>query len=171
MTTWIIIGSLLLVIVLIVGLIIWKTRKKKIDFDYTTKHGIDVKLSQKTSFLKKELIEKWTESIIDFWTNAEGWDKKSILKALDNLEIFFFDKLYLERYGIKVNGINLIHGVTSSGKYAIEIATIPKKGLIEDRVYSLFRHEVSHVVVGYAGGVPLDNDIHHRLFAKDGLGA
>ncbi len=161
--TYIIIGLVLTAVAVGVGILIWKIKKKD-KFDYITKHGIKLNLSPQSYFLTKEVAEEWTESLIYFWNDKEGWDKKTIIKAVSDVKISLYDKLYLNRYGIKVNGVTFGND--------IEIATMPKPGTykIYDKVKSLFRHEMSHVIVSYMG-IPIDQEIQHKLFDKDGLGA
>lgn len=143
-------------------------RKKAAQFDFTTKHGIDVKLSPELSDLKPEAVEEWTESVVSFWEEKRGWSREKMLKNLAKVGIFLYDEPYLNRAGIKVNGI------TWPNKFEIEMATLPKEGSSQTafgKVKSLFRHETSHVLAGYVGGVVFDNAIHHALFAEVKLGA
>jgi len=155
----------------IVGLIVFfivLRRRKKVQFDFTTKDGIDIKLSPLLSGLAAETIEEWTESVVLFWEQAKGWDRKSSLRTLAKVSIFLYDELYLDRAGIKVNGI------TWPNKFEIEMATLPKQKSLQtpfEKVKSLFRHEISHILAGYVGGFSFDNDAHHVLFGEVGLGA
>ena len=76
----------------------------------------------------------------------------------------------IERAGTKVNGIFW------PAKFEVEISTLKRTDQNETyyaatKVYSLFRHELSHVVAGYVGGIKFDNDVHHEIFAKAKLGA
>lgn len=163
--------------ILVIGagifLLVWHLRKKnkeKVGFDYTTKYGIRVKLSQSVVDIKSETFDEWTESVVNFWENAKGWPKNKSLKVLSGVAIIIYDYVFLNRQGIKVVGI------THPFSWQIEIAAIPKEGSPEtykpfDKVKSLFRHETSHVLAARAGDIPFDNEVHHKLFADMGLGA
>jgi len=170
-----IIAGVLVVSGLIVFAIVWSIKKKKeneIQFDYVTKHGIKIKLSPLLQDLKAEDIESWTDDLVNFWHEVEGWDKESMYAEIKKTSIILYDELYLERGGIKVSGI------TWPYSYKIEIATLYKPELDQavytpfKKVKSLFRHEESHVIVGkMATDIPYDNEHHHALFAEMGLGA
>lgn len=161
----------------LVAFLVWKQKKKKDDynkqFTYTTKHGLRVKLSEKTADIPASDFEEWTESVVDFWVEAKGWAKVKSLAQIKKISIFMYDQEYLNRAGIKVNGI------TWPSKFEIECATLPK-GWVDGsdasytpykKVKSLFRHEVSHVLAGYAGKIAFSNEAHHALFAEVKLGA
>lgn len=144
-------------------------KRKEAEYSFTTKHNIDIKLSSEVSDITPAEIEEWTESVVDFWYDAKGWSKEESYKVLSKVDIFTYDELYLNRAGIKVNGI------TWPNTYTIEMATIPTNlsdtYRHKDKVKSLFRHEVSHVIAGFVGNVAFDNKTHHDLFAEVGLGA
>jgi hypothetical protein len=143
-------------------------RKEKVQFDFSTKHGIDVKLSPMFDGVTAVPFEKWTEDLISFWNEKRGWDRNKMLSCVSKVGIFLYDELYLERSGVKVNG------VTWPNRYEIEMATKPKEDSGQtpfEKVKSLFRHEMSHVLVGHVGEIPFDNETHHALFAQVGLGA
>lgn len=148
-----------------------KKRKEEYNnqFDFTTKYGTRVKLSPRTKDISKEVFEGWTDSVVGFWEENKNWGKEKSYKIIGKTAIFVYDEPYLNRAGIKVNGI------TFPAKYEIEIAALPKINITDqtifDRVESLFRHETSHVITGFVGGVPFDNEGHHKLFAEFGLGA
>ena len=167
LNTILIISVVLIVIAAIVGIIIWRVKSKhSLDFSFQTSSGIKVKLSPKAKCTIDD-FELWTDFVVSFWNEKEGWDRKEMLKLISKVEIILYDEIYIERSGMKVNGI------TWPNKYKIEIATYPKYELSPDknRIASLFRHEMSHLIVGYIGKIPFDNETHHKLFAKDGLGA
>ena len=151
-------------------------KKKQIyneQFDFTTKHGIRVHLSSQTRNIKQEAFEDWTEKLVDFWEKKMNCDRDESLKHLSKTSVLIYDQVYLERFGVKVNGI--LH----PARYEIEIATIPPEK-DKDKKYintpykrtkSLFKHEASHIIVGYVGGFKMDNDIHHDIFRGVKLGA
>lgn len=153
-----------------------KRKQKQKDFNkqfnYTTVHGIRVKLSERLKDLSHNDIEYWTEDLVDFWFKTKGWDKDKIYKAISYITLFMYDQEYLERVGQKVNG------VTWPSSSVIELATLHKAGLDQSiftpyhKVKSLFRHEVSHIIVERAGGIICGNgEEHHRLFKEVKLGA
>lgn len=135
---------------------------------FTTSHGIDVQPSPAMASLDAATVEAWTESVVDFWQQKKGWARKDMLEMLAKVSIKMYDQEWLGRAGIKVNGI------TWPDSFLIEMAVLPKEGVAQtplQRVASLFRHETSHVIAGYVGQYPWDNDVHHQLFAELGLGA
>lgn len=162
------------------GLAAWLIikRKKRIEkhnqqFDFTTKSGLKIKLSEKTSGITQVEVEEWEDSVVDFWKEAKGWDAELSRKMLGKIEVFVLDETFLNRAGIKVNGITY----PGSAKFTIEMASLYKEGLDPavytpyKKVKSLFRHEVSHVLASTVGRVPFNNEVHHKLFADVGLGA
>lgn len=173
MIGYIILGIAVLGIAGIAAFLILKNKKKKKEynaqFDFTTKHGIRVRLSEQTKNITKETFEGWTKDVVEFWKEVKDWDTDKSYKVLSKTAIFMYDEPYLNRAGIKVNGI------TFPARYTIEIAALPKTNITEqtifNRVSSLFRHETSHVITGFVGGIPFDNEVHHKLFAEVRLGA
>lgn len=161
----------------LIAFITLKQKKKKTDynkqFNFTTSHGLRIKLSEKTADIPASDFEEWTEDVVNFWFEAKGWSKEKSMAQMKRISIFIHDQEYLNRAGIKVNGI------TFPSKWEIEMASLPK-GWTDDseaaytpykKVKSLFRHEVSHVLAGYVGKVQFDNEVHHKLFAEVKLGA
>lgn len=160
----------------LVAYIVLRQKKKKEDynkqFNYTTKHGIRVKLSDETAHIPASDFEEWTEDVVNFWFEAKGYSKEKSMSYMKKISIFMHDKEHLNRAGMKVNGI------LWPSKFEIECATLPRNWVEGEssqtpykRVKSLFRHEVSHVIAGYVGKVKMTNEVHHALFAEVGLGA
>jgi hypothetical protein len=148
-----------------------KSRKEEeAKYDFTTKYGTKVMLSPELKMLTPEIIESWTDSVVSFWHGKRGWDKEKSYKMIGRAKVEMYDELYLERAGIKVNGI------LWPSSFLIEMATLPKgtNSTPLKKVASLFRHETSHIVCEYVGGVKSGKnfgEIHHELFAEVGLGA
>lgn len=177
MIAYIVLAVVVLGVAGLITFLLLKQKKKKEEyneqFTYTTKHGLRVKLSEKTADIPITDFEDWTEDVVNFWFGAKGWDRNKSLAQIKKISIFMYDQEYLNRAGIKVNGI------TWPSKFEIELATLPK-GWSDDptatytpymKVKSLFRHEVSHIIAGWVGGIVFDNEIHHKLFADVKLGA
>jgi len=166
---------LLLVVALVAGagvfLLVRHLKRKKEEkekYDLVTKHGIKVMRSPMMSGLASAEIEEWTEDAMSFWVEKKGWSREKMLKAIAKVRVEMFDEKYIEHDGIKYNGT---FWPTS---FLMEITTKPKfegKRTPIQRVWSLFRHELSHVIVGQVGGIKYDNDTHHALFREMGLGA
>jgi hypothetical protein len=147
-----------------------KKREEKEKYDYTTKYGTRIMLSSQTKGISVDIFEAWSDSVVDFWFEKKGWSKDKCYKKLAQTEIEVFDTEYLERAGVKVSGIMW------PSTFLIEISTFPKGSVVAslERIASLFRHEVSHIIAGYVGNLeagPNGGEYHHKLFAEIGLGA
>lgn len=165
---YIILGIVILAIFIGVIFLITKNKKK---FDYITKHGIKVKLSKQLENLKKEDVELWTDDVVNFWFDKKEWAKLKSYNVIKNISIYLYDEIFIVRGGQKVNAMSF------PDIYRIDMATLYKEELNSKlytpykKVRSLFRHEVSHFIAGYVGGVEFDNEIHHKLFQEVELGA
>ena len=175
----IILGVLVLVgggIILAI-LLIKKSKNKKlnggdIDFSFTTKHGIRVKLSPLLQSLKPADVEVWTENLIQFWHDKKGWNKEIMYKEIGKSFIIMFDEIYIIRDNREVNALTWLPVVPK-----IEIATLYKPEFDQSvytplmKVESLFRHEESHVIVAKMDSTLSLTEGHHALFKEIGLGA
>lgn len=151
-------------------------RSKYRAYNYRTKHGIYVVLG-KISKPERLVMEKWIDSVIEHWIE-KSFIYKDVLhhlteaevrNALCDLTVFFLDTEKLSVWGRFVRGF-------SWGK-DIAVGWRALRGGIEqqgttDWVYveKLTRHESSHPVLGYCG-IGWDENEHHAIFAKTGLGA
>jgi len=146
-----------------------KKNEEKI-YDYATCYGTRIILSPQTKNVSVSVFEAWTESVVCFWAEKNGWDKEQCYQKLSQTEIEIFDAEYLERNGYKVSGL------VWPSTFLIEVSTFPKGKSQASmvRLASLFRHEVSHIIVGYVGNLeagPNGGEFHHKLFADVGLEA
>jgi hypothetical protein len=147
-----------------------KKKEEEEKYDFTTKYGIRVMLSPQTKGITSEVFDMWSDSVVDFWHEKKGWSKEKCYKRLAKTEIEIYDVEYLERAGMKVNGIMW------PSSFLIEMASFSKGTTTAPikRIASLFRHEVSHIIAGYVGNLeagPNGGEYHHKLFAEVGLGA
>ena len=133
----------------------------------TTAHGIILYLSPKMRLLPFGTVEEWTLSVLQHWKKCMNWDIAEMRKVLKGIKIHMYDKEYLEISDRKVKG-------AAQGK-SIWMATIPKKGSETTPfkiVKSLFRHELSHILVyKFSPNRHMDEEAHHELFRETKLGA
>lgn len=118
-------------------------------------------------------MEAWTESVIQHWANAEWGSKKNgngdifprslshsqVMKALDGVQVFLHDKEKLSVWGRFVRGF-------TQGKDIV----IGYRDGQPAYVRSLWRHELSHPVLGF-NGEGWDEKRHHQIFEETKLGA
>jgi hypothetical protein len=147
-----------------------KSKKTEEKYDYTTKYGTRIMLSPQTKNMSVSIFEGWSNSVVNFWTEETGWDKTKCYEKLSYTEMKIFDAEFLERNGSKVSGL------VWPNTFLIEVSTFPKgeSQASITRLASLFRHEVSHIIAGYVGGLeagPNGGEFHHKLFAEVGLKA
>lgn len=146
-----------------------KKKEEEDKYDYTTKYGTRIMLSPQTKGIFIDNFNIWSDSVIDFWFEKKGWDREAGYEKLSQIEIEIYDAEYLERSGVKVNG------VIWPNSLLMEISTFPKGEVVASfsRVASLFRHETSHVIAEHVGNLDpgLGGEYHHKLFAEVGLGA
>jgi hypothetical protein len=106
------------------------------------------------------MLMAWTADIVFFWTD-QGFDPDDCFESVNGVKVLIYDELYLVRQGMKVSGVFVPPSL-------IEITTLGSQDLLE-RTKSLFRHELSHFLCYYVGGIPFEK--HHELFSSVGLGA
>lgn len=143
--------------------------KKDIKYNIKTKFGTRIMLSPQTNNINKLTFERWTNELIDFWVNAISLDEKECYKRISVLKIKIYDENKIYRYKKFVNGLAWI------GSNLIEITSFPPDNIIAsiNRVKSLFRHEVSHMLCYYVGKIPSgpnSGETHHKLFKDVKLG-
>ncbi len=142
-----------------------------INYSFITSHGIKVRSTAKLNDLNAGDIESWSEDLMMFWNQKLNCPIEDIKNCFAHTKIILYDEQYLERAGIKVNGI------TWAEDFVIEIATLlrPDQEIngynSMQKVKALFRHECSHIILGYVGKVEFNNELHHKVFAEMGLGA
>ena len=114
-------------------------------------------------------IWRWLVSVIAFWETdgypATGHKLGTLVPGHCVQGLVVFD----DRYKIELSRWDMIvHGWSKDGVAVIGIH--PGMTAAEDGAYvaSLFRHEVSHLILS-ACGIP--GELHHGLFKKYGLGA
>jgi len=161
-------------VVLFLGLgpvVYWiKAARKKAD--YVTKHGVRVLVGAKNS-PSKEAVEMWTSQAMAHWHTKRKWgteqDARSftyrdspynpsiedLLAAVFDATAIFHDEEKLSVLGRYVRGYSFGNDVAVG--YRADL------GYVE----TLFKHELSHVIL-FQAGVPLDEVVHHEIFTKTG---
>ena len=131
-------------------------------FHYKTKHGLYVCLGKKNQ-PSQLFVEQWTNEVIDHWTTkfrpGHPLTKDQVIAAFSGMSIFFVDQEKLSVMGRAVRGY-------SDHK---DIVIGYKEGSL-GYPHSLFKHELSHPVLGN-NGVAWEEKLHHDTFASTGLGA
>lgn len=146
---------------------------------YVTKHGIYVVLGKRNRPLKAD-VEAYTEKCVNFWSteslqkpgDSTVIKREAVLEAVRNVRCFFND-VKIVGYGYKV-----IRGITEKIPFVgvarnnVQIVVAYWPEVPQHGVPGIFRHELSHVILGLNGYFPGDNygENHHRIFAKAGLG-
>lgn len=160
------------VLIVVVGLSIYfilRHLKGKNKYDFITKYGTKVTLSPQTSNFTVEIFDLWSSDIVAFWNEKKGWDKEKCYEQLKHTEIKIYDQEYLERSGHKVSGMIWPNSLL------VEITSFPKgtNKASAERIASLFRHEISHIMAKRVGNVEFGpmGEYHHKLFSEVNLGA
>lgn len=148
--------------------------------DYITEHGVYVVLG-KINRPSKQEVENYTNKCIDFWTTKSLQkqddpvviEREKVLEAIKNVRCFFYDK--------KIVGwaYKMIRGIQTKIKFAgvaynnVQIVVSYWPDVPQHGVPGIFRHEMSHVILGLNGYPAGENfgDGHHRIFSRVGLGA
>lgn len=164
-------------IIILLGLIglgvWWALRKQKIKNGFEGPYGIEVYLSAKTAYLTPEMVKQWTDDLVNHWHTKKGWPLEEIRASIAGSKIQMLDQEYIEYEGDNdpstteyANGLNYLQSKT------IYITTL-REGQTEahkQRVWSLWRHELSHLPVAIIGGL-WTNKESHAMFKETGLGA
>lgn len=175
-TTIAIISSIILISLIVILLVIFLRQKEVVDPQqktvFTTKHQVIIKLSKKTEHIQPATFEGWLDELVQFWNEKQQWKQADILEKMRNITIVTYDSCYLTIPWDNESGELKVSGVTYPVSQRIEIAALPtgNTATIEDRVKSLIRHEVSHMIIGGLGGY-WSNEASHTLFADVNLGA
>jgi len=128
----------------------WNSRKA----DYVTEQGVRVRQGKKNKCEKKYVTEQ-VQWVINWW--QERYLTKDVAKALD-------DKLLVCVDAIKMSVLDRWVGGFAWGSMAV----VGWDGNPEYTT-SLIRHELSHFAA-HACGHQMDEEEHHKLFKKLGLG-
>ena len=117
--------------------------------------------------LTTKILNKWTDDLINFWAEEKKiYSSSQVKAALTNSKVYFKDVHLFEYDGQKVCGLAWTDIKT------VSIASCGTDNVTPDlaRMYSLFRHEMSHIIVCYCGGV-CEQTASHKLFVDVKLGA
>lgn len=164
----------IIVALIVVGigiyLVIRHLKQEDDKFDFATKYGTKFKLSPAMEKLSVEIVEEWTDEIVEEWNDKMLWNKDEMYNILKKTKVILHDSINVEGGGIVAKGLVWPHSLI------VEIATLSEKDSVRpfDKVKSLFRHEVSHIICEFVGGVKSVErfgEEHHRLFKQVGLGA
>lgn len=171
MTTALIIVGLV-VLVGAIGFLVWwiLRRNKKALEGFVTKHGVNVIPSKKTLYLTAEEVEAWTDDLVAFWHEKMDWSSDDIYRAIDGMRVTMRD---VDKLEYRINGkLYYAVGLTQIESRRMVIATLPRAAKVVDkkRIWSLYRHETSHIPVAALGGL-WTNEASHALFKEQGLGA
>ena len=142
-------------------------KRPNTDFDFITNSGIRIKLSPIMNNLTSEEVGDWTNSIVDFWCSKKDWNEAEIRKELRTVDVLLYDEYYVVADGIIGVAITRYNN-------EIIISTLPKPSsniTPYEKVKSLYRHELSHIIVGKMATIPYTELAHHKLFEEVGLGA
>ncbi|MHA2220020.1 MAG: hypothetical protein ACXACY_29360, partial [Candidatus Hodarchaeales archaeon] len=141
-----------------------KKVKDPVVYDFTTKYGTKVKLSELSNDLKPEIIEEWTDYVVDVWHKAKNWDKEESYKEIGKLCVHMCDEFRLERSWATAEGFLILKNLV------IEISTISDSGDYSlEEIAIIFKHEVSHLLAYRIGNMYGDYEEHHKLFSNLGL--
>jgi hypothetical protein len=154
--------------VVTISLIIYLSFKsRKVSKGFTTRYGITIKPSYQMAWISPDDIDKWTEELIKFWHERKNIDPKKIIKAFNGIRIIFYDQEYLlvnrKNQTWKVNAITFL-----DKNVAISTWSKGQTFVNRSRIYYLFRHEISHVIVFCCIGAISQED-SHTLFANVGI--
>ena len=144
--------------------------------DFQTVHGIFVRRG-KLNRPEKALIEKWTDALLEFWATTEV-AKVYRLTPVDTARVisgvwaFFYDE---SRKEVPRSGVVKAFVVGYAWPWAIGIChpQVPVGGnaqkLDKSYVQSLFRHELSHVIIELQTGIRGEEQ-QHSIFKDSQLG-
>lgn len=162
------------------GIVAWYLmRWSYIRHDFQTIHGLFVRRG-KINRPAKSLVETWTDDLMRFWAQSE-LAKVYLMApndtglAIDGVWVTFSD---LEK--VEVTRPGGLRGFVVGFSRGTEIFIChPKVGvadagkiqkLEEEAVRSLFKHELSHVIVEKQAHITGEEE-HHRIFRDSKLGA
>ena len=126
--------------------------------------GVQVELTQTTQFLTQSLVDRWCGELVDEW--AKHVARTSAESALPGWKVVMVDQEYLEHGSQKAHGFTFPdYGFSAIATKPSLFNSNPSAGA--KRVESLFKHELSHVIV-FRSGIGFVGD-HHELFKQIGL--
>jgi hypothetical protein len=149
-----------------------------IRYDYQTVQGIFVRRG-KVNRPEKPAVEKWTDELVQFWSDSEmskvyKLNTTAILLAISNVWATFsdMDKVEVPRpSGLR----GFVVGYAREAEVLICLPMISGGSgnahiLEEEAIHSLFKHELSHIIIGKQTGITGEEE-HHRIFRDNNLGA
>lgn len=152
------------------GIPLWYfVRGKMLKPDFSTKHGLRIKLGKEVNRPTVEAIEKWTDDAVAFWANRvdrnnrglKQQSKEEIYNNINGVLVVFVDRAKLTKMQYVMAGY-------TDGYSEIFIGYKSKPA---DRTEKLFRHELSHVILCKMGlGAWDGGDEHHIIFREEKLG-
>lgn len=128
-------------------------RDQKIEPDYTSGYGLEVVQGVKNKCEKKQ-IDEWSKWLIDLWSGH--YDVTCVRTSLKGKLVVCVDEEKLSVLGRAVRGY-------SHGRFSV----VGWNGKIS-YAESLFKHEVSHQIIGSCV-MPFHEEEHHKLFKEKGL--
>jgi len=132
--------------------LVYAVRYKSLKVDYTTTYGLGV-IQGTLNKCEESVVQQWENELINFWVAFYP----NVGTALDGKKLLCLDE---EKINLSV-AERFVRGYSTS-----TVAVIGWRDISYAR--SLFRHEVSHLILG-AMGVPWDEKIQHDEMISYGL--
>ena len=143
---------------------------KKVKSSISLFNGMSLWLSPESKNININKINDTIYKLIDFWNEkVSSWSLEKIADTLKNTKIYFQDMKFL--YLLQDENYRMV-GVTFFDNKEIYITTLDRNNEYdENKVISLIRHEVSHIICGYMDVKYMNADVSHQLFKDVELGA
>lgn len=157
----------LVAVVLTIGVTLFVVRARSRRYDYMV-GNLRVRIGKRNN-PPKDTVQKWLTSVTEFW-GTTGYDvTKHHIAELERDDCVSGLVAFVDQYKIVLDKWDMI--VRAATDFDIIIVGIHSIETFEsdpEYVASLFRHEVSHLILNHCG-VP--GSTHHKLFKELGLGA
>lgn len=122
-----------------------------VNFNYETKHGIQVSLGESNN-PNKQLVEDWTDELIIFWKDLNVED------AIIGSSVDFIDKHPIKVGNLLAWGVSYPwskYAIIGSGSSHIDFSVVKK----------IFQHEISHIIIYFC--LRIDDEAEgHSYFRK-----
>lgn len=135
-------------------------------------YGVDWNLTaspHSLGVITANLTESWTTSLIQFWTASKpDMLINRVVAAIEGSQVYLYDASYIELIdGQRVGGVS----VPRSKWIVLSTMSSIKSGFSLFRVETIYRHEMSHVILDLAAGIKdVAGDLHHQIFSDAKLG-
>lgn len=137
-----------------------------------TNYGITIKLSPLSEKLTTAEVDEWSNWLIHFWNQAGmGWNRTSLASSLNGVVIEIKD---IENMDIQIGDVMVkvnAYTLPISKKTVICCKPGKRNTTVMHLIENLFKHEVSHSIVGTIDSQYWDGEKSHNLFKDKGLGA